>query len=154
MKPERSDIEISIGIHATSDEREIIIGGLVGYNDAHASREHYGELAVVARSGGSVVGGLLGHTNWNWLFIRQLWVADAFRGTGTGSRLMQAAETEAVVRGCAHAHCDTFQFQALPFYQKLGYTVFGQLEDYPPGFTRFFLQKRDLETADGGRRPR
>ena len=141
------EIEISVGAQATTEERETIIGGLVGYNDAHASLEQYRELAVVARSGGNVVGGLLGQTNWNWLFVRQLWVSEGFRITGTGSRLMQAAEAEAVARGCAHAHCDTFEFQALPFYRKLGYKVFGELEDYPPGFRRFFLQRRDLKKA-------
>lgn len=139
------EIEISVGAQATSEERETIIGGLVAFNDAHASREQYGELAVVARSDGNIVGGLLGLTNWNWLFVRQLWVADAFRSTGTGSRLMRAAEAEAVARGCAHAHLDTFEFQALAFYRKLGYEVFGELDDYPPGFRRFFLQKRDLK---------
>ena len=148
MKTKTSDVEISVRMHATSDEREIIVGGLVRYNDAYASPGRHAELAVVARSAGTVVGGLLGHTNWNWLFIRQLWVADRFRGSATGRRLVEVAEAEAVARGCAHAHCDTFEFQALPFYQKLGYKVFGQLEDYPPGFTRFFLQKRDLEPAD------
>ena len=141
-------IEISVAAQPTSEERETIIGGLVGYNDRHASSEQYSELTIVARSAGEIVGGLLGHTNWNWLFVRQLWVADAFRSTGTGSRLMQAAEAEAVARGCAHAHLDTFEFQALPFYRKLGYEVFGELEDYPPGFRRFFLQKRDLKNGD------
>ena len=57
---------------------------------------------------------------------------------------MRAAEQEARDRGCSHAHCDTYDFQALPFYQKLGYQVFGQLEDYPAGHTRYFLQKRTL----------
>jgi hypothetical protein len=37
---------------------------------------------------------------------------------------------------------DTFSFQARPFYEKLGYEVFGQLEDYPRGHSRYFLQKR------------
>jgi ribosomal protein S18 acetylase RimI-like enzyme len=32
--------------------------------------------------------------------------------------------------------------QALALYRRLGYTVFGELEDYPPGFSRFFLQKK------------
>lgn len=86
-------------------------------------------------------GGLLGHTHWNWLFVSHLWVADPLRGRGYGRALMVQAEEEALRRGCDHAHLDTFDFQARAFYERLGYTVFGQLADYPSGHTRYFLQK-------------
>ena len=43
--------------------------------------------------------------------------------------------------GCAHAYLDTFDFQARPFYERLGYTVFGLQDDYPPGHRRFFQRK-------------
>jgi hypothetical protein len=33
------------------------------------------------------------------------------------------------------------QFGARPFYERLGYSVFGELPDYPPGFSRVFLRK-------------
>ena len=144
MKTKPSDLQISVSATATDDERAAIIGGLVAYNDAHAAAAGHEELAVVARDAETVIGGLLGHTNWNWLFIRQFWIAEAFRGSGLGRSLMHAAEAEAVTRGCTAAHCDTFDFQALPFYQKLGYEVFGQLENYPMGHTRFFLRKHKL----------
>jgi hypothetical protein len=36
---------------------------------------------------------------------------------------------------------DTFSFQSPGFSQKLGYRVFGELPDYPPGETRYFLSK-------------
>jgi len=144
-----SAIEISVAVGATDDQKAAIIGGLVSYNDSRASPEGHLPLAVVARTGGMLIGGLLGYTHWNWLFIQQLWVAESARGNGTGCRLMLTAEGEAVARGCRHAHCDTFAFQALPFYQKLGYAVFGQLEDFPPGHTRYFLQKRNLHASAG-----
>jgi GNAT superfamily N-acetyltransferase len=140
--------QISISASATEDERAAIIGGLIAYNDAQATPAHHEELAIVARDGEAIVGGLLGHTNWSWLFIRQFWVAEASRGSGLGRSLMRTAEAEAVRRGCAAAHCDTFDFQALPFYEKLGYEVFGQLDDYPRGHTRFFLRKHSLQSAE------
>ena len=121
-----------------------VIGKLVAYNDSQAAEEGASELAVFTRCDGELVGGLLGFTHWNWLFVKQLWVCDRVRGKGLGTKLMQAAESEAVSRSCLHAHLDTFDFQALPFYEKQGYRLFGQLEDYPVGHTRYFLQKRDL----------
>lgn len=98
---------------------------------------------VLARSSGELVGGLAGHTHWNWLFVSHLWVADDQRGVGLGTRLMRTAESEAVDRGAAHAHVDTYDFQALQFYERIGYQRFGVLQDYPPGHSRRFL-RRDL----------
>jgi hypothetical protein len=35
----------------------------------------------------------------------------------------------------------TYSFQARGFYERLGYAVFGTLDDYPPGQSRIFLHK-------------
>ncbi len=120
--------------------------GLIEHNDAAADPESYLDLTVVVREDGTAVGGLLGYTNWDWLFVKQLWLGEEFRGRGLGRDLVHLAEEEACRRGCQHAHLDTFDCQALPFYQSLGYSVFGQLEDYPAGHTRYFLQKRGLQS--------
>jgi len=58
-----------------------------------------------------------------------------------GRALLRAAEREATGRGCRHVYLDTFDYQARPFYEREGYTVFGVQEDYPPGHRRFFMQK-------------
>ena len=63
------------------------------------------------------------------------------QGQGTGRRILIAAEEEALRRGCRYAWLDTFSFQARGFYEKLGYSVFGTLEDYPAGHSRYFLRK-------------
>jgi ribosomal protein S18 acetylase RimI-like enzyme len=69
--------------------------------------------------------------------------------------LLQEAEAIAVKRGCHHSHLDTYSFQAPEFYEKQGYRRFGELPDYPPGHTRYFLRK-DLgpgtgQAPEGGR---
>jgi ribosomal protein S18 acetylase RimI-like enzyme len=68
---------------------------------------------------------------------------------GAGRRLMMEAEAEALRRGCCAAELDTFSFQARGFYERLGYSVFGALEDYAPGQSRFYMRKR----LDGGAPP-
>jgi ribosomal protein S18 acetylase RimI-like enzyme len=142
-----NEIQINVQEHCSSEDREQIVSSLVRDNDGQAAPETYRDLVVLSRLGGELVGGLIGYTHWNWLFAKQLWVAEAVRRNGVGSSLMRAAEHEAQVRGCLHAHCDTFDFQALPFYQALGYRIFGQLDDYPAGHTRYFLHKRNLHQA-------
>ena len=92
---------------------------------------------------GTIVGGVHGnYSDSGWLYVSTLWVSEGARGGGHGSRLMEAIEREAVGRGCANAYLDTFSFQAPQFYMKLGYSAFGELEDFPPGHTRLFLRKR------------
>ena len=89
----------------------------------------------------AVVAGLDGGTYWGWLHVEILWVDDALHGQGVGRALMEAAEDEARRRGCHHSHLSTMDFQAPGFYEKLGYTLFGQLDDVPLGHTRYFMQK-------------
>jgi GNAT superfamily N-acetyltransferase len=127
--------------------REAVLAGLVAYNRTFIPAAHAAPLAVAARDDvGTIVGGVVGETLWGgtgdgWLQIAFVWVAEAARGRGLGSRLLHAAEREAARRGCRHAALDTFEFQARPFYERQGYTVFGVQEDFPPGHRRYFLRK-------------
>jgi GNAT superfamily N-acetyltransferase len=88
-----------------------------------------------------VLGGLWGGTMYGFLHIDLLFVPEAMRGSGTGRTLMSQAEDEAIRRECRGVWLDTFSFQARGFYEKLGYTVFGEIENHPPGHSRFFLRK-------------
>ena len=100
-------------------------------------------LAVFARDAdGTLVGGVSGKVNWNWVHVELLWVSEPLRKQGLGTKLLTAIESAARERGCEHAHLDTFSYQARPFYERQGYELFGQLDDYPPGQSRFFLRKR------------
>jgi N-acylglucosamine-6-phosphate 2-epimerase len=90
---------------------------------------------------GAIVGGLFGSTQWDWLHIGVLWVAEELRGKGYGTRLVGDAEVEAKRRGCRHVRLGTFSFQARGFYEKLGYRVVGELEGYPPGHTDYLMRK-------------
>ena len=87
------------------------------------------------------LGGLWAWTSFAFLHIDLLFIPEELRGTGLGRRLIAQAEAEAIARGCRRAWLDTFSFQARGFYERLGYTVFGSIEDYPPGHSRFFLKK-------------
>jgi GNAT superfamily N-acetyltransferase len=142
-----SSIAIEISENPTAEERDLIFQHLVDFNESKAGPAEGRELAIFARRNGEIVGAAMGATHFRWLFVRFLWVAETERGSRLGSRLLNAAEQEARARRCEHAHLDTFSFQALPFYQKHGYTIFGQLEDYPVGHTRYFLQKRNLSAG-------
>jgi GNAT superfamily N-acetyltransferase len=97
---------------------------------------------------GETTGGLWGGTDFTQLHVDLLFVPETLRGSGTGRQLMRQAEEEAQRRGCRGAWLDTFSFQARGFYERLGYTVFGTIEDFPPGHSRFFMNKRFSSTVD------
>ena len=91
---------------------------------------------------GEVLGGLLGDIWAAWLHVRTLAVAAPARGHGFGRELMKRTELYAVELGCTDAFLDTFSFQARPFYEKLGYRVFGVLENHPAGHQHYFMTKQ------------
>ena len=91
---------------------------------------------------GTLVGGLSGVTNFGWLYIGVIWLDEPIRGRGLGSQMLSLAEYLAIERGCKYSCLATFTFQAKPFYEKQGYEVFGQLNDYPEGETMYFMRKK------------
>lgn len=138
-----SAIDIRVNLEDDEPEhiRRVVLTGLRTYNRERAVPPDYQPLVVAARHDTQIIGGLIGETAWKWLCIELLWISEAYRGKGIGRLLLQTAEQEARRRRARHAYVDTFDFQARPFYEKQGYTVFGTLEDYPPGHTRFYLRK-------------
>ena len=122
--------------------RHGILGPLVAYNESKTGRSDHRPLIIaIEDSEARVAGGLWGKTAYDWLFVELLFVPDSLRGRGLGSELMKRAETEAVSRGCHSAWLDTFEFQAREFYERVGYTCFAELSDYPVGSARYFMKK-------------
>lgn len=103
---------------------------------------------------GEIVGGVNGNYGpFGWLYINALWVRADLRGHGYGRQLMKLIEDEAIEHGCRNAFLNTLSFQAPEFYKKLGYIVFGELENFPAGYSRIWLRKtfpqvRPLDNED------
>ena len=138
-----SDYTISVETTVTAEDRRVISNGLTQHALPITLAPGFEPLAVFARDRDrTILAGVIGTVNWNWLHVNLVWVSETLRRTGLGRRLMAEIECVAVERGCTHAHLDTFSYQARPFYERLGYRVFGVLDDYPPGQKRFFMEKR------------
>lgn len=135
---------IALAHERVEETLRVVEGGLVAFNDAAAGPHNSRPLTLsVRRAGeGAVAGGLLGRTQFGWLFVALLHLPEDLRGQGLGAELLRLAEDEAPARGRVGANLDTYSFQASGFYKKQGYAVFGALPDRPPGHARFFLSKR------------
>ncbi len=117
---------------------------LRAYNHARVGPEGVRKLGLLLRASADapIEGGVIGWSWYGWMHIGLVYLPERLRGAGLGTRLLKRAEAVARERGCHGIWLDTFSFQARGFYEKLGYTVFGEIEDYPPGHHRAFLKKR------------
>jgi GNAT superfamily N-acetyltransferase len=136
-------IRLQVADAPTLEDREAVLAPLRAYNEAMAGPARAEPVAILLRDAEDrPVGGLWGRSGYDWMFVEYLAVPEALRGQRFGSALIQEAERIARARGCCGIWLDTFAFQARGFYEKLGFTVFGTLEDHPRGSRRFFLSKR------------
>lgn len=98
-------------------------------------------LTITEPGAPQVLGGLWALSLWGSFYIGLVVVPEGARGRGLGSELMARAEAEAVARGCHGMWLDTYAFQARAFYERLGFSVLGQIDGPAPMFPRVFMSK-------------
>lgn len=127
------------------ESRAAVVDGLVGFNRSKTTdfTGRFGTIGLLLKhpQTNAVDGGLTARIGFGWMFVELLFVPDRLRGQGVGRELMEQAEVVAHQHGCIGIHLDTFTFQAPDFYRKLGYTLVGEIANYPPGSSRFFFHK-------------
>lgn len=98
---------------------------------------------VIEDSNGNEIAGILaGIGYWNGLEIKILWVDEAYRQQGLGSKLLKHTEAMASAKGATISMLDTFDFQAEGFYLKNGYEVIGEVKNFPKGHRRIYFSKK------------
>lgn len=90
---------------------------------------------------GRLAGGAVAYVHWGVLCVEALWVDQDLRKRGIGAAILQRAELEGSHRGAQHAWLETFSWQARPFYEKHGYTVFGEVPYLEGRESRIFMKK-------------
>ena len=135
-------------------EVKTVLENLKAYNLARVGYRDDRRLAVFLRDQNDhIIGGITGWTYWDWLEIELLWIREDLRGSGYGKRLLEAAEEQAMARGCDQVLLDTFSFQATDFYKSQGYDIFGTLDGFAGKHKRFYLRKQ-LKTGQAHRENR
>lgn len=90
---------------------------------------------------GKVLAGVKGVTYYGCLYVDTLWVAADFRHKGWGTKLMAASEELGKQRSCRFSTVATMDWEALPFYQKLGYQIEYIREGYDKNSKMYVLRK-------------
>jgi ribosomal protein S18 acetylase RimI-like enzyme len=134
-------LQIELDENPSKDDFRIVLDGVRKFNREQTSNERPRPVACFLRDDGRIVGGVQGSLWGRSMHIDALWVDEAHRGGGYGSKLMRTIEAYAVAHEHPLVYLETTSFQALPFYRKLGYEVFGELPEISHGHKLFFLRK-------------
>jgi GNAT superfamily N-acetyltransferase len=136
-------VEYNICIENNPAEKDIdtLDNMMNQYNYTQAKVKHT-TLCLFIREipSNTIMGGLKGIILANNLYIQTLCLSTSLRRKNYGTELMKLAEKQAKDNNCLIIHLDTFSFQALPFYEKLGYEIFAEFT-LANNIKRFFLKK-------------
>lgn len=144
-------VSVKVQRKAARKDLQVVWRGLRAFNKKAVGSHPNAHFLVEARSPrGKLLGGLQGVIYYQWLFVANFFLPPSLRRDGIGSRIIAEAERHAESLGCHGVWLDTFGWQARPFYEKQGYSVFGSLPDYPKGHARWFMMKP--LTPSGGER--
>ena len=134
-------------INCVDTDADYICDKLVEYNLSRVPKTQETDFVniykkIVNEKGEIIAGCLAKMYCWNVIYVDILWIDEAYRKQGLGSKLLKEIERIAVEEDCTLIHLDTFDFQAKDFYIKHGYEVFGVLEDCPKEHCRYYLKKK------------
>ncbi len=87
-------------------------------------------------------GGVVYRNEWGALDIKYLYLDSCLRGLGLGVKLMHKVfEIGLKHLGCKNAYLSTFSFEALGFYEKLGFQLEFTRNRYLYGIEEYYLVK-------------
>ena len=146
-------MKIELTQNPAKEDAKTISDGLVRFNHETIPDLDYPDATInfsifTRDDEGQVVAGLRASCYWNILHIELVWVSEEARGKNIGSQMVEKAEAFAIEKGSERVLLDTTTWQARPFYEKLGYEVFGTLPDHPKGHALHFMTKKLVEETD------
>ncbi|MCM0148921.1 GNAT family N-acetyltransferase [Photobacterium galatheae] len=139
-------MELTVTNQPRQEDDEKIICATRAYNHQFVDMAWSPVSVYVRDDQDEIIAGLTGKIFGNWLHVEFLWVSEDHRGKSFGSKVLSAAESEAIKKGCVASTLDTFSFQALEFYKKQGYEVVGSLDGYYEKHQRHYLKKVLVQT--------
>jgi ribosomal protein S18 acetylase RimI-like enzyme len=133
--------KIELDENPSAADFRVVLDGVRKFNREQTGNERPRPVACFLRDDGRIVGGVQGSLWGRSMHIDALWVDEEYRDGGYGSKLMRTIEEYAAEHDHPLVYLETTSFQALPFYRKLGYELFGELPEISRGHTLFFLRK-------------
>jgi len=138
-------VTLQITREVNKKDKQYIEEALYKYNLSHFPKDlggRYEEICLFLKDDkGTVRGGILSEVCWNWLEIHTFMIDEDMRKSGYGTKLLAEVEKIAVEKDCDFIKVDTLSFQALGFYEKNGYQVYGTLDNVGREHKHYYLKK-------------
>lgn len=139
-------MKIELSVQPSEEELKVIRDGINEYNapylpDIGAFDSGFRFVINATSESGDFLGGLQASIAWNYCVLELFWLTEKTRGKGIGSKLIEQLVIFAREKGLEHIRTETLDFQAKPFYEKLGFRVYGELDNIPKGHKSYFLVK-------------
>ena len=116
-----------------------------GISDESAMKKNMAPIkpfrVFIKDSNGTVLGGASGTIFYGSLYVDMLWLKEELRGKGLGKKLMMEAEKIGRERKCIFVTLNTMDWEALSFYQKLGYEIEFVRDGYTNESKMYMLRK-------------
>jgi Predicted acetyltransferase len=139
---QQTDYHLEYQIEINHDDENILFEGI---NDDAVQKKNMDRIksfGIFAKnSQGVVLGGATGITMYGNMYVDMLWVEEELRHHGLGKKLMIEAEKIGRQRNCTFATVNTMDWEALTFYQKLGYEIEFTREGYDKDSKMYMLRK-------------
>ncbi len=116
---------------------------LDAFDEKHIPDQMEGCIQIGAEDGGKLIAGLDACiTAFRILYVSTVFVDEAYRRKGIGTRLVREMERRAAEMGVNTIRLDTFDWQGKDFYDALGYRCVGHYDNAEDGYSEYFFLKR------------
>ena len=123
-------------------DNAIVREGIIAFNEKIIGERDKEFSIFLKNDSGKVFGGIQAFLDSESIYIDVLWVETSLQKQGYGTKLLGAAEQEALKNGCIFSLVDSWDFQAEGFYLKKGYERVGVIKNYWHGHSKIFLRKK------------
>lgn len=134
--------KVVIDYAPTEADNAVIREGIIAFNENILGVRDKAFSIFLKDEQGKVFGGMQAFLGTESIYIDVLWVEGDLQKQGYGTKLLEAAEREAIKNKCIFSLVDTWDFQAEGFYLRNGYERIGELENYWHGHSKIFLRKK------------
>jgi RimJ/RimL family protein N-acetyltransferase len=142
----KNTVDDNIKIHKPTDEElKNFCIGLIEFNRSKLLFDNVPkstDFDKCIKADGEIIGGILAYTFWNMAVVDAIWVKETFRKNGYATALLSALENYAKEHTSTTIYFETFNPQMRSLCEKLGYTVYGVMANYPEGHDRYYMCKK------------